>query len=64
MSKLMVIQDSKNGEILINPQSVRLVQVQLHKDTKEEMWCNIFFEGITEPIAFNVKYEELKKQLI
>ena len=60
----MVIQDSKNGEILINPQSIRLVQAQMHKDTKEEMWCDIFFEGISEPVAFYVKYEELKKQLI
>lgn len=64
MSKLIVIQDAKEGEILINPQSVRLVQAQLHKETKEELWCNVYFEGISDPVSFNVKYEELKKQLI
>lgn len=64
MSKLIVIKDAKDGEVLINPQSVRLVQAQLHSETKEELWCNVYFEGISDPISFNVKYEELKKQLI
>ncbi|MRG46485.1 hypothetical protein GFS24_15285 [Chitinophaga sp. SYP-B3965] len=64
MSKLIVILDAKDGEVLINPSSVRLVQAQLHKETKEELWCNVFFEGIADPISFNIKYEELKRQLM
>lgn len=64
MSKLIVITDAKDGEVLINPNSIRLIQAQLHEETKEELWCNVFFEGISDPVSFNVKYEELKKQLM